>query len=86
MFADLPRDLWAGPVDDVVATFAERLQATDVTLVGAKTRAQLADALVALEKTLHAPDLEALDLLLPKGSFVGDRYAKDQMAHLDSER
>jgi hypothetical protein len=28
-----PRDLWAGPVDDVVATFPERLEATDVTLV-----------------------------------------------------
>ena len=59
---------------------------TDVTLVGAKTQAQLADALVALDKKLDAPSLEALDLLVPKGSFVGDRYGKDQMAHLDSER
>lgn len=58
---------------------------SNVTLVGPKTRAQLADALGALAKPLSAADLAALEALVPAGSFEGDRYAKEQMAHLDSE-
>lgn len=55
-------------------------------VVGARTRAQLADALGALDKRLTADDLSALDTLVPEGAFEGTRYAAEQMKHLDSER
>jgi aryl-alcohol dehydrogenase-like predicted oxidoreductase len=52
-------------------------------LVGAKTIAQLEDALGALERPLSAQDLEAVERI---ASISGDRYASQQMQHLDSER
>lgn len=55
-------------------------------VVGARTRAQLADALGALDKPLTADDLGALERLVPAGAFAGARYQEAQMAHLDSER
>jgi aryl-alcohol dehydrogenase-like predicted oxidoreductase len=57
-----------------------------VPLVGAKTRAQLSDALGALEKPLSAGDLAALETLLRPETFAGSRYDSSQMAHLDSEK
>jgi aryl-alcohol dehydrogenase-like predicted oxidoreductase len=57
-----------------------------VTLVGAKTRAQLRDALGALEKPLGSADVEALERIVPEGSIAGTRYGAEQMKHLDSER
>ena len=57
-----------------------------VPLVGAKTRAQLADALGALEKPLSASDVAALEALVPESAIAGTRYGAEQMAHLDSER
>jgi aryl-alcohol dehydrogenase-like predicted oxidoreductase len=53
---------------------------------GARTRAQLADALGALDKPLSAADVAAVEALLPAGAIAGDRYAPEQMKHLDSER
>ena len=57
-----------------------------VPLVGAKTRAQLADALGALDKPLSASDVAALEALAPEGAIAGTRYGAEQMAHLDSEK
>ncbi len=57
-----------------------------VPLIGAKTRAQLADALAALDKPLSASDLNALEALVPEGAIAGTRYGAEQMAHLDSEK
>ena len=57
-----------------------------VPVVGAKTRAQLADALGALDKPLSAGDVAALEALAPEGSIAGTRYGAEQMAHLDSEK
>jgi aryl-alcohol dehydrogenase-like predicted oxidoreductase len=57
-----------------------------VPLVGAKTRAQLTDALGALDKPLSASDLAALEAFAPEGAIAGTRYAAEQMAHLDSEK
>jgi aryl-alcohol dehydrogenase-like predicted oxidoreductase len=57
-----------------------------VPVVGAKNRTQLADALGALRHPLSSEDLTALDALFPAGAVAGDRYATDQMKHLDSER
>jgi aryl-alcohol dehydrogenase-like predicted oxidoreductase len=57
-----------------------------VPIVGAKTRAQLADALAALDKPLSATDLVELETLAPEGAIAGTRYGAEQMAHLDSEK
>jgi aryl-alcohol dehydrogenase-like predicted oxidoreductase len=57
-----------------------------VPVIGAKTRAQLADALGALDRPLDAADLAALEALVPTGAVVGTRYGAEQMAHLDSEK
>jgi len=57
-----------------------------VPLVGARTRARLAESLGALNVTLSADDLAAIERAVPKDAAAGTRYAEAQMAHLDSER
>jgi aryl-alcohol dehydrogenase-like predicted oxidoreductase len=57
-----------------------------VPLVGARTRARLAEALGALEVTLDEADLAAIEEAVPPGAAAGERYPAAQMAHLDSER
>ena len=56
-----------------------------VPLVGARTRARLSESLGALDVTLSAADLVAIEQAAPKGAAAGTRYAEAQMAHLDSE-
>jgi aryl-alcohol dehydrogenase-like predicted oxidoreductase len=56
-----------------------------VPLVGARTRARLSESLGALDVTLSAADLAAIEQAAPKGAAAGTRYAEAQMAHLDSE-
>jgi aryl-alcohol dehydrogenase-like predicted oxidoreductase len=56
-----------------------------VPLVGARTRARLSESLGALDVTLSAGDLAAIEQAVPKGAAAGTRYAEAQMAHLDSE-
>jgi len=51
-----------------------------VPVVGAKTRAQLTDALGALDTPLSAGDVVALETLVPDGAIAGTRYGADQMA------
>jgi aryl-alcohol dehydrogenase-like predicted oxidoreductase len=53
-----------------------------VPIVGAKTRAQIDDALGA--RALTASDVAALEALVPH--VAGERYVPQQMQHLDSER
>jgi len=55
-------------------------------VIGAKTIAQLDDALGALEHRLSGDDLAALDRLVPAGVIGGERYSGEQMRNLDSER
>ncbi|PBC82302.1 MULTISPECIES: aldo/keto reductase [unclassified Streptomyces] len=57
-----------------------------VPLVGARRRDRLTEALGALEVTLDADDLAAIERAVPPNAAAGDRYPTDQMAHLDSER
>ncbi|MBQ0849163.1 aldo/keto reductase [Streptomyces sp. NPDC057620] len=57
-----------------------------VPLVGARTRERLTEALGALDVTLDAADLTAIEEAVPAGSAAGERYPAAQMAHLDSER
>ncbi|HZI11513.1 MAG TPA: aldo/keto reductase [Myxococcus sp.] len=54
-----------------------------VPVIGAKTRAQLEDALGALERPLSKEDASALKALV---TVSGERYGAEQMKHLDSER
>jgi aryl-alcohol dehydrogenase-like predicted oxidoreductase len=54
-----------------------------VPVVGTKTVAQLEDALGALARPLSKEDVTALEALV---SISGERYAAEQMKHLDSER
>lgn len=56
-----------------------------VPLVGARTRARLSESLGALDVTLSAGDLAAIEQAVPKDAAAGTRYAEAQMAHLDSE-
>ncbi|WP_392753901.1 aldo/keto reductase [Streptomyces sp. LN590] len=57
-----------------------------VPLVGARRRDRLTEALGALDVTLDAADLAAIEEAVPAGAAAGARYPDNQMAHLDSER
>jgi aryl-alcohol dehydrogenase-like predicted oxidoreductase len=56
-----------------------------VPLIGARTRAQLADALAGLDLTLTDFELAAIERALPKDAIAGERYGPAMMKHLDSE-
>lgn len=56
-----------------------------VPLVGARRRDRLTEALGALDVTLEADDLAAIERAVPAGAAAGERYPAAQMAHLDSE-
>ena len=55
-----------------------------VPLVGARRRDRLTEALGALDVTLYAADLAAIEEAVPPGAAAGDRYPAAQMAHLES--
>jgi aryl-alcohol dehydrogenase-like predicted oxidoreductase len=57
-----------------------------VPLVGARRRDRLAEALGALDVSLPPADLARIEAAVPKDAAAGERYAAQQMAHLDSER
>jgi aryl-alcohol dehydrogenase-like predicted oxidoreductase len=57
-----------------------------VPVLGARRREQLSEALGALDLRLTAADLAAIEQAMPKGEAAGERYAPEQMAHLDSEK
>lgn len=56
-----------------------------VPLIGARTRAQLTDALAGLSLTLSADELAAIEQAVPKDAVAGERYGPAQMKQLDSE-
>jgi aryl-alcohol dehydrogenase-like predicted oxidoreductase len=60
--------------------------ASIVPTMGARTRAQLADALAALDIVLTQAEVTALEAAVPASAVAGTRYAEAQMTHLDSER
>jgi aryl-alcohol dehydrogenase-like predicted oxidoreductase len=57
-----------------------------VPLVGARQRHRLAEALGALDLSLAAEDVAAIERAVPADAASGSRYAPAQMATLDSER
>ena len=59
---------------------------TIVPTIGARTRAQLADALAGLDLTLTPTEVAALEAAVPATAVAGTRYVAPQMAMLDSEK
>jgi aryl-alcohol dehydrogenase-like predicted oxidoreductase len=57
-----------------------------VPVVGARNRAQLNDALRALELDLSPSDIQELEQCVPAAAVAGTRYDAHQMRMLDSER
>jgi aryl-alcohol dehydrogenase-like predicted oxidoreductase len=57
-----------------------------IPLIGTKRRDRLAEALKALDLTLSADDLAAIEAAVPADAVAGGRYEPAQMAALDSER
>ena len=57
-----------------------------VPLIGARTRAQLAESLGALTVTLTPADVAHIEASLPAAAVAGTRYDEQQMRILDSER
>ena len=87
--ARLAADKGAKPAHLAIAWVRARAAAQGVTIVptlGSRTRAQLADALAALDLTLTADDVAQLEATVPAGEVAGTRYGASQMGMLDSER
>jgi aryl-alcohol dehydrogenase-like predicted oxidoreductase len=57
-----------------------------IPLIGTKRRDRLDEALHALDLTLSADDLAAIEAAVPAGAVAGDRYDPAQVAMLDSEK
>jgi aryl-alcohol dehydrogenase-like predicted oxidoreductase len=57
-----------------------------VPLVGARTRAQLAESLAALQVELSPEEVARLEEAIPPAAVAGTRYDESQMRILDSER
>ncbi len=57
-----------------------------IPLIGARRRAQLAEALGALELELSGEDLARIEAAIPSDQIRGTRYDEHAMAGLDSER
>ena len=59
---------------------------TIVPLIGARTRAQLAESLDALKVTLTPAEIAQVEAAVPAAAVAGTRYDEHQMRSLDSER
>ena len=59
---------------------------TIVPLIGARTRAQLAESLEALKVTLTPAEIAQVEAAVPAAAVAGSRYDEHQMRSLDSER
>ena len=59
---------------------------TIVPVIGARTRAQLAESLAALQVSLTPEDVARLERAIPPSAVAGTRYDERQMRVLDSER
>jgi len=57
-----------------------------VPVIGARTRAQLAESLGALQVKLAPEEIAALEAAVPAEAAAGTRYDAVQMEHLDSEK
>jgi aryl-alcohol dehydrogenase-like predicted oxidoreductase len=87
--AGLAADKGVKPAHLAIAWVRARAAAQQITILptlGARTRAQLSDALAALDVSLTPAEVAELEAAVPAGQVAGTRYAAAQMANLDSER
>jgi aryl-alcohol dehydrogenase-like predicted oxidoreductase len=87
--ARLAADKGVKPAQLAIAWVRAKAAAQKVTLIptmGARNRAQLADAHAGLEVTLTPSEVAALETAVPASAVAGTRYAVPQMTTLDSER
>jgi aryl-alcohol dehydrogenase-like predicted oxidoreductase len=87
--ARLAADKGMKPAQLAIAWVRAKAVAQNVAIIptiGARNRAQLADALGGLEVTLTSADVAALEAAVPAGEVAGTRYATPFMATLDSEK
>jgi aryl-alcohol dehydrogenase-like predicted oxidoreductase len=77
------------PAQLAIAWVRAKGAAQNVTIIptmGARTRAQLADALSALDVALTPSEVASLEAAVPASAIAGERYPAPAMATLDSER
>jgi aryl-alcohol dehydrogenase-like predicted oxidoreductase len=77
------------PAQLAIAWERAKAAAQGVTIIptlGARTRAQFADALAGLDVALSADEVGTLEAAVPAEGVAGTRYAAPMMAALDSER
>jgi aryl-alcohol dehydrogenase-like predicted oxidoreductase len=83
--AELARERGATPAQLAIAWVLAK-QPAAVPVIGARTRAQLAEALGALDVALSPEEVARLEEAVPAAEVAGTRYDAFQMKHLDSER
>lgn len=83
--ANLARDKGVSPAALAIAWVLAKGSSL-VALVGARTRAQLADALVGARIGLSSDEVAHIEQAVPASSIAGTRYDAHQMGMLDSER
>lgn len=66
--------------------WALAMQSFVVPVIGARTRAQLAESLGALDVKLTADEIAAIEAAVPAEAAAGTRYDAMQMRNLDSEK
>ena len=81
-FAKVARDKGCSPAQLAIAWVLSR-DPHVAPLLGARTRAQLADTLGALEVELTSEDHARIDAAIPPGAIAGGRYGEPQMRQLD---
>ena len=57
-----------------------------VPVIGARTRAQLAESLGALQVKFTAEEIAEIEAAVPAEAVAGTRYDRSQMRMLDSEK
>jgi aryl-alcohol dehydrogenase-like predicted oxidoreductase len=87
--ARLARDKGVSPAKLAIAWVRAKGAAQGVTIIptmGARKRAQLTEALEALDVTLSPAEVAAIEAAVPADAVAGTRYPAPGMATLDSER
>jgi aryl-alcohol dehydrogenase-like predicted oxidoreductase len=77
------------PAELAIAWVRAKGAAQNVTIIptmGARTRAQLAEALSALDVALTPSEVAELEAAVPASEIAGQRYPAPAMATLDSEK
>lgn len=84
-FGDLARG-WGLTPGQLAIAWTRARQPGLVPVIGARTLAQLEDALGALARPLTPAQVAQVETVVPRGAIAGTRYDGNQMQHLDSER